>query len=91
MSDLLDLSEAPAKRPAFITVLCILTFVGAGIGILSGIYSLLTVQNTIETLERFNSLSKGFGVFQDTMSSQITALKKYGMLSTGMNVAGSGR
>lgn len=32
------------KRPVFLTVLCILTFVGAGLGILGGIYGLFANQ-----------------------------------------------
>lgn len=33
----------PAQRPVFLTVLCILTFVGAGLAIISALFSVLTM------------------------------------------------
>ncbi len=60
--EILDINEVnpEQKRPAFITVLCILTFVGAGLGLLTGLWSLFTigqVQDTFDTLDRLG----GFG------------------------------
>lgn len=40
MSETLD-NPATAKRPAFLTVLCILTFIGSGLGVLGGILGLI--------------------------------------------------
>jgi hypothetical protein len=37
MSDVLDETAVEAKRPTFLTVLCILTFIGSGWGILSSL------------------------------------------------------
>jgi hypothetical protein len=42
MSDTLDNTNAgSAKRPSFLTVLCILTFIGSGLGVLGGILGLI--------------------------------------------------
>ena len=35
-------NEQPKKRPVFLTVLCILTWIGSGIGLLSGMVSFIT-------------------------------------------------
>ena len=62
----LDINEVnpEVKRPVFITVLCILTFVGAGIGLLGALWSLFTigqVQNTYEALDSFGGFGDGIG------------------------------
>ncbi|MDP5010274.1 MAG: hypothetical protein NWQ47_03460 [Crocinitomicaceae bacterium] len=42
MSENLDnMNAGEAKRPTFLTVLCILTFIGSGLGVLGGILGLL--------------------------------------------------
>ena len=42
MSDSLDnMNEGTAQRPTFLTVLCILTFIGSGLGVLGGILGLV--------------------------------------------------
>jgi hypothetical protein len=42
MSDSLDnMNEGTAQRPTFLTVLCILTFIGSGLGVLGGILALV--------------------------------------------------
>lgn len=41
MSETLDTPVGAAKRPTFLTVLCILTFVGSGLGILGGFLGLI--------------------------------------------------
>jgi hypothetical protein len=47
MQDSLDYVEAEnTGTPVFLKVLCILTFVGAGLGFLGGIWTFFTVQNT---------------------------------------------
>jgi hypothetical protein len=62
--DLLDKeiidTEAPKQRPVFVTVLCILTFCGAGITIFSSLFSILTM-GQLET--SMNEMNK---VFDDT-------------------------
>lgn len=41
MSETLDTTTGSAKRPTFLTVLCILTFIGSGLGLLGGILGLV--------------------------------------------------
>ena len=41
MSETLDASNGTAKRPSFLTVLCILTFIGSGLGLLGGLLGLI--------------------------------------------------
>ena len=62
----LDNSNLQFKdRPTFLTVLCILTFVGAGIGFLGAIYGLATIQSSIAQLEQsrdtLSELGTSFG------------------------------
>ncbi len=49
----LDQPQQAAKRPTFLTVLCILTFVGSGLGLLSAIasFTVLSPANTYSALE----------------------------------------
>jgi hypothetical protein len=47
MADIFDeLQEQPKKRTTFITVLCILTFIGSSYGLISGTYSYFTADKT---------------------------------------------
>ena len=51
--DLLDNGTDPTyrgTRPSFLTVLCILTFVGAGLGIIYNLFTLFWVSSTEEFL-----------------------------------------
>jgi hypothetical protein len=41
MSETLDNVNVQAKRPTFLTVLCILTFIGSGLGVLGGLLGLI--------------------------------------------------
>ena len=43
--------EKPQQRPPFLTVLCILTYVGAGFGIIGGLIGLIAMSATSETYE----------------------------------------
>lgn len=53
MSDVLDQTyeQGPAKRPVFLKVLCILTFVSCGLSFISAIYGLLTVKQQEESIK----------------------------------------
>ncbi|MDH4473635.1 MAG: hypothetical protein QE487_13580 [Fluviicola sp.] len=53
MSDVLDQTyeQGPAKRPMFLKVLCILTFVSCGLSFISSIYGLLTVKQSEEAMK----------------------------------------
>lgn len=48
------------KRPVFVTVLCILTFVGAGFGIISGIIGLFTMGAMEELTSSITDMDEAF-------------------------------
>lgn len=92
MSDFLDLEvgETEKKLPPFLKVLCILTFVGAGFGILGAIYAMFMQEFTLRMLENSN------GVYQNNPflaafdnSAYISALKKWGQISNLLALLGS--
>lgn len=92
MSDFLDLEieETEKKLPAFLKVLCILTFVGAGLGILGAIYAMFMQGFTLRMLENSN------GVYQNNPflaafdnSAYIAALKKWGQINNLLALLGS--
>lgn len=41
MSETLDATTGTGKRPSFLTVLCILTFIGSGLGLIGGLLGLI--------------------------------------------------
>ncbi len=92
MSDLIDTTyEAEAPRiPNFLKVLCILTFVGSGIGILGAIYGVFTTDATIKSLENSQDLLNGMNSPMGDMGGMIEATKKWGMLSNIFNLLASG-
>jgi hypothetical protein len=49
------------KRPEFLTVICILSFIGIGFAIMSSVYSIITLEFTISTL-RSNPAVSMFGM-----------------------------
>jgi uncharacterized membrane protein len=52
MADIFDeLQEQPKKRTTFITVLCILTFIGSGWGLLSGPYGYFTAEKNAAKMQ----------------------------------------
>ena len=57
----LEISEntGPKQRPVFITVLCILTFVGAGLAIISSLFSMLTMGHIEGSFMTMNSTLNG--------------------------------
>ena len=68
--EILDINEVNPEvgRPAFITVLCILTFVGTGLGLMSALWSFFTIGQTQRLYETFDGLgnmsdSGGMGEF----------------------------
>lgn len=95
MENLDEVNVQSKSRPTFLTVLCILTFVGAGIGFLGAVYGLATIQSTIAQLEQsrdsLSELGSTFGDdFNDIMASQIEVTKKYGLISAILNTVGNG-
>ena len=93
MNDFLDLEANDGmekKLPPFLKVLCILTFVGAGFGILGSIYAMFMQDFTIRMLEGSNS------AFQDNPflsgfdnSAYIETLKKWGQINNLLALLGS--
>jgi hypothetical protein len=47
-------TEAAPKRPQFLTVLCILTWIGSGLAFISGIYTFFTVDASAAMIESMN-------------------------------------
>jgi hypothetical protein len=75
-----EFGGAPAgKRPTFITVLCILTFVGCGIYLISSVYGLITFeQNKKMTMALINGDNNVFGgLFQQVFSMSEKDMKNF--------------
>lgn len=51
--------ENQNQRPTFLTVICILTFIGSGWGILSGLFSLFTADMASVQMEQYSALMDG--------------------------------
>lgn len=90
MSETLDLEEnQQSGLPVFLKVLCILTFVGTGLGIIGALYNIFAFDFTIKQLENQQEmLSSGFNPLGD-MSGLIEATKKWGMISYFLTLAGN--
>lgn len=93
MEEYLDIEEAnrgyqqqDGKIPVFLKVLCILTFVGAGMGILGSVYNILMNDFTIRSLEM--QQNNPFGVFAD-YGQYIETLKKWGVVAGCLNLLAS--
>lgn len=54
-----NVAETAKKRPGFLKVLCILSFIGIGFAVIGGIYNLMTIQATIDTLRMASGLLGG--------------------------------
>ncbi|MFN5417718.1 MAG: hypothetical protein ACK5B9_11725 [Flavobacteriia bacterium] len=89
MEDILDNSENENKGglPMFLKVLCILTFVGAGLGILGSLWSIFTFESSMKTLELQRDLFAKNPM--GDMSSIVEVTRKYGMFSYLMNLLGN--
>lgn len=89
MEDILDSGDVQdtGKLPIFLKVLCILTFVGAGLGLLGGLYNMLMFDSVMKQLEQTQSIlnDSPFGSFNGI----IEATKKWGMLSYSLTTLGN--
>ena len=58
MNDMLDVGyeSAPKKRPVFVTVLCILTFVSCGFAFISALWRLAVGSNTEESFKQMKNM-----------------------------------
>lgn len=75
------------RIPAFLKVLCILTFVGAGFGILGGFYAVFANDWTIKTLEMSQDNPFSIGI---DYSAYIEKLRAWGVVAGLLNVLGNG-
>lgn len=91
MKDELDLDtllddEQPqgfsGKRPVFLQVLCILTFIGAGLGILGAVINIFTIGQMEETMTSMNDI---MGDFDDSFSN----MYRWQKISYVLNLVGS--
>jgi hypothetical protein len=92
MSDFLDLEveETEKKLPTFLKVLCILTFVGAGLGILGAFYAMFIQGFTIRMLENSGGAYQSNPFLSSIDNSEyINALKKWGQISNMLALLGS--
>lgn len=71
----------------FLKVLCILTFIGTGLGILGSLYNIFTFDMALESLENSKRIFRR--VNMGSIDSQIVALKKWGMTSYLATLAGN--
>jgi hypothetical protein len=69
-------AEAPKKRPTFITVLCILSFVGCAIGLFSGIKNYMdakTLLSSANLTKEANSIAGATGADAKTTEAAVNA------------------
>lgn len=78
----------PPKRPIFLKVLCILTFVGSGLGILSALMNLLMSDMTRESFEMMSALSDS-NPFFDSLGFDIEAMIRWQNYMNIANLIGS--
>ena len=93
MNDFLDLEaeETEKKLPSFLKVLCILTFVGAGMGILGAIYAFFMQGFTLRMLEGSNGVYQNNPFLKSFDNTEyISALKKWGQINNLLTLLGSG-
>ena len=80
------------KRSAFLTVLCILTFIGSGWGILSNLMGLFTVglQNSAMEIQQLyqSSGSSGSGFLKAWMNSSMDLMQVTALHATAINLSG---
>jgi hypothetical protein len=90
MEETLENNNEIQERPMFLKVLCILTFVGSGMGILAAIYGALTIETTIKTLEFSQGLMGGFNAsFGIDYDALLEVTKKWGLTTQLLNLLGS--
>ena len=73
------------KRPTFLTVLCILSFIGSGLGIIMGIYHLATAGATQTAMEMLSPMGDQI---EDEMSTAIDSTYESEEVRKGMDALG---
>lgn len=86
-------ASAPAKRPQFLTVLCILTFVGVGISIIGSVMGYMATQTAAAMMGGMESLGNTEGMstmpgMEDAMATANAALQ-YATMILGIGVLGA--
>jgi hypothetical protein len=71
------------KRPQFLTVLCILSFVGIGIALIGGIYNLMTFSSTIALMQGTS------GFFGGELGNAVDMLIEWGQTVYIINIVAS--
>ena len=75
MSDEFDLLDDgtdvvyKGKRPVFLQVLCILTFVGAGLGIIYSLFSMMAISAAERMMNGFSSITQDMPEVDDTFAN----------------------
>jgi len=82
-------NQKSKKRPPFLTVLCILSFVGIGIAIISSIINAFQIESSVDQLlqtqEQLNNSGVNFGSF-DSYAANLT---QWGVLVYSFNIFAS--
>jgi len=82
-----DFREEQKERPGFLTVLCVLSFIATGLGILSGLYTLISgKQNEEQMLESKVQLTKSISDMKRLgMDSWVDMMEKIQAMSIDIN------
>ena len=75
-----DAGDGEKKRPVFLTVLCILTFVGSGLGLLTSLLMVVGVGALMDMLGGFGGGVMGGGVAYFGVSAALAAASLYGAI-----------
>lgn len=78
-----EIKEEVKKRPVFLTVLCILTFIGSGLGLLFGLLALVAagyIQGIIDSIPGMTELGAGVGIFNLVLAVILSAASLYGAI-----------
>ncbi|HRW63033.1 MAG TPA: hypothetical protein P5132_06075 [Bacteroidales bacterium] len=71
--------QTTTQRPTFLTVLCILTFIGSGLGLLFGIIGLVAA-GAIESVAAYLPVGTDSGIFKSIITLILIAGSLYGAI-----------
>ena len=71
MTDVLTNDSQPAKRPTFLTVLCILTFIGSGWGLISNCMGYFAASTTSAAMSQVKSMNMHSGTEEGKMAENL--------------------
>lgn len=89
--DFVQAQETGNQIPIFLKVLCILTFVGAGLGFISGVINVFTVDTTILSLQQSQAIFESMPAspFRMDVSEILEATKKHGVTNALLIILGN--